>query len=84
MPKKMFVFGDNENPDFDHWIVSSQSDPDKIYSINIEQQTCTCPSFKYRLKACKHILLSEEYNKTYSRVGGIRALKTKKAPVNGA
>ena len=34
--------------------VQSQSD-DKIYHINIKEQTCECRDFKYRGTYCKHL-----------------------------
>ncbi len=34
--------------------IQSQSN-DKIYHINIKEQTCECPDYKYRNSYCKHL-----------------------------
>ena len=34
--------------------VQSQSE-DKIYHVNIKENTCECPEFKYRGNHCKHL-----------------------------
>lgn len=35
--------------------VASQSDPDKTYTVDIEEQSCTCPDHVYRGTTCKHM-----------------------------
>ena len=46
--------------------VQSQSE-DKIYHINIKENTCECPEFTYRANHCKHLqavdlkIAQEEY-----------------------
>ena len=40
----------------DVWEVPSATHPDVVYSVDIEQDTCTCPDNRYRHRRCKHIL----------------------------
>lgn len=35
--------------------VASQSDPRKLYYVNLLEHSCTCPDFTFRGVECKHI-----------------------------
>lgn len=35
--------------------VQSQSDPDETYTVDIAEQSCTCPDHVYRGTTCKHM-----------------------------
>ena len=38
---------------------SSIKEKNKYYEVDIENGTCTCPDFKFRLNKCKHIVATE-------------------------
>jgi len=38
---------------------SSSKERNKYYDVDIENRTCTCPDFKFKLKKCKHIVATE-------------------------
>jgi superfamily II DNA or RNA helicase len=39
--------------------VRSSKEKSKFYDVDIENKTCSCPDFKFRLTKCKHILAIE-------------------------
>ena len=47
----------NNQPTISQNIIHEQShtDPNKSYTINISNKSCTCPDFTYRKKICKHL-----------------------------
>jgi superfamily II DNA or RNA helicase len=40
-------------------VKSSDKEVNKYYSVDIENKTCTCPDFKFKLNKCKHIVATE-------------------------
>ncbi|HJT84832.1 MAG TPA: DEAD/DEAH box helicase family protein [Nitrososphaeraceae archaeon] len=40
-------------------VKSSGKEANKYYSVDIENKTCTCPDFKFKLNKCKHIVATE-------------------------
>jgi uncharacterized Zn finger protein len=38
---------------------SSIKEKNKYYEVDIENGTCTCPDFKFKLNKCKHIVATE-------------------------
>jgi superfamily II DNA or RNA helicase len=38
---------------------SSSKEKNKYYDVDIENRTCTCPDFKFKLNKCKHIVAIE-------------------------
>jgi len=38
---------------------SSSKERNTYYDVDIENRTCTCPDFKFKLKKCKHIVATE-------------------------
>jgi superfamily II DNA or RNA helicase len=38
---------------------SSSKEKNKYYEVDIENRTCTCPDFKFKLNKCKHIVATE-------------------------
>jgi superfamily II DNA or RNA helicase len=40
-------------------VKSSGKNGNKYYSVDIENKTCTCPDFKFKLNKCKHIVATE-------------------------
>ncbi len=38
---------------------SSSKEKNKYYNVDIENRTCTCPDFKFKLNKCKHIVATE-------------------------
>ena len=47
----------NNQPTISQNIIHEQShtDPNKSYTINISNKSCTCPDFTYRNRVCKHL-----------------------------
>lgn len=47
----------NNKPTISNNIIheKSHTDPNKSYTINISDKSCTCPDFTYRKKICKHL-----------------------------
>lgn len=43
------------NNNFNTIEVPSENISGKLYTINIENQTCTCPDYQYRKNICKHL-----------------------------
>src|SRR5277367_2896410 len=41
------------------WLVPSQSGAERIYRVNVEKQTCTCPDHQESGFKCKHIYAVE-------------------------
>ncbi len=39
--------------------VRSSKEKNKYYNVDIENRTCTCPDFKFKLNKCKHIVATE-------------------------
>ena len=39
--------------------VRSSKEKSKFYDVDVENKTCSCPDFKFRLTKCKHILAIE-------------------------
>jgi hypothetical protein len=39
--------------------VKSKTDKSKYYTVNIENNTCTCADFSYRKNICKHIIAAK-------------------------
>lgn len=50
--------------------VQSQSN-DKIYHINMAEQTCECPDFTYRNTYCKHLQAVDLYLETKKKFDDI-------------
>lgn len=51
----------------DLYVVPSQSNPRKLYAVNLAENTCECPDFRVRgrkLGYCKHILAAREFSRT--------------------
>ena len=44
------------------FIIQSERDPTKFYTVSLELSSCTCPAFKYftRGQPCKHIRFIQE------------------------
>jgi superfamily II DNA or RNA helicase len=40
-------------------VKSSSMEKNKYYDVDIENRTCTCPDFKFKLNKCKHIVATE-------------------------
>jgi hypothetical protein len=40
-------------------VKSSIKEKTKYYDVDIENKTCTCPDFKFKLNKCKHIAATE-------------------------
>ena len=40
-------------------VKSSIKEKIKYYDVDIENKTCTCPDFKFKLHKCKHIVATE-------------------------
>ena len=40
-------------------VKSSIKEKTKYYDVDIENKTCTCPDFKFKLHKCKHIVATE-------------------------
>ena len=43
----------------DGWLVPSQSANERIYRVDVEQQTCTCPDHQEAGEKCKHLFAVE-------------------------
>src|SRR5258708_30911163 len=41
------------------WLVPSQSGTEKIYHVNLEAKTCTCPDHKEGGQTCKHYFAAQ-------------------------
>lgn len=52
------------------WLVPSQSTTERIYHVNVEQQTCTCPDHTESGFKCKHIFAVEFTIKRECRADG--------------
>jgi len=37
------------------YTVTSATDPEKVYTVNMELKSCSCPHHKYRGAYCKHL-----------------------------
>lgn len=57
--------------------VESFTKPGKFYVVDLREETCTCPHFRYRGAKCKHIKAAEEAAK---RIGS--AIADKPSPTS--
>lgn len=46
------------------FVVRSQSAPNIAYRVDLNDSTCTCPSFQHRKMECKHIGMARAENQT--------------------
>src|SRR5437879_2337687 len=59
------------------WLVPSQSATDKVYTVNPERQTCTCPDHQEAGHKCKHLYAVEfTVKREYNPDGTITDTKT--------
>src|SRR5260221_14771878 len=47
----------NQTPEC--WLVPSQTETDRVYRVNVEKQTCTCPDHQEAGHKCKHLYAVE-------------------------
>lgn len=56
----------------DGWLVPSQTGTDRIYTVNLKAQTCTCPDHLEAGHKCKHIFAAEiTYQREYRADGTV-------------
>src|SRR5262249_15141846 len=59
------------------WLVPSQTGTDRIYTVNIKAQTCTCPDHVEAGHKCKHIYAAEiTYKREYHADGTVTETKS--------